>query len=58
MSNIRPQHPPMPSNPPASQGAVSNVGADAGSQINPQPAVGIQPPSNPAVSKGAVPNVK
>jgi len=56
--NIRPQHPALPSNPAASKGSVSNVGADAGSQINPQPAVGIQPPTNPAASKGAVSNIK
>jgi hypothetical protein len=55
--NIRPQHPALPSNPPASKGAAANVGADAGSQIRPQPAVGIQPPANPPASKGAVPNV-
>lgn len=52
--NIRPQHPPLPSNSPSSKGSVSNVGADAGSQINPQhPAL----PSNPAASKGGVANV-
>jgi hypothetical protein len=52
--NIRPQYPPKPSNPASSMGAVSNVGADAGSQIRPQhPAK----PSNPASSMGAVSNV-
>jgi hypothetical protein len=48
---------PLPANPERSQGSVGNVGADAGSQINPQPAVGIQPPSNPANGQGAVSNV-
>lgn len=55
--NIRPTYPPMPSNPPRPQGAVGNVGADSGSQINPEPAVGIQPPSNPAAGQGAVSNI-
>jgi len=48
---------PLPSNSAGGQGAVPNVGADAGDQIRPQPAVGVPVPSNPAGSQGVVPNV-
>lgn len=52
--NIRSTYPPVPVAPASPQGDVANVGADAGSQINPQwPAT----PTTPAAPKGVVANV-
>jgi hypothetical protein len=52
MNNIRPEWTPTPTQAVSSKGSVANVGADSGSQINPE---NEGSPASPVSSKGAVP---